>query len=47
MKTYELVWSPTSQVIARVQAKTPQAAIKKTPAPHSKYKGEVYAREVA
>lgn len=45
MKTYQLVWSPTGQIIATVQAKTMKAAKRKAPKPYSKYKGEIYARE--
>jgi hypothetical protein len=46
MKVYELVWSPTGQVIATVTASTMKAAKRKAPAPYSRYRGEIYAREV-
>jgi len=46
MKTYRLVWSPTGQEIAVVQAKTKRAAVRKAPKPYSKYKGEIYAVEI-
>lgn len=46
MPKFKLVWSPEGRTIDTVQAKDAKAAIKKTPAPYSKYKGEVYAEEV-
>jgi hypothetical protein len=47
MKTYRLIWSPTGQCIAEnVQARTPQAAVRKAPLPYRKYLGEIYAVEV-
>jgi hypothetical protein len=46
MKTFELVWSPEGRVIATVSAKTARAAKRMTPAPWSRYPGEVYVREV-
>lgn len=45
MKTYNLYWSPTGQKIASVIASTKRAAVRKAPAPYSKYKGEIYAEE--
>lgn len=46
-KTYKLVWSPTGQKIGTVAASSMQAAIRKAPAPYSKYKGEIYAEEIS
>jgi hypothetical protein len=46
MKTYRVVWSPTGQTIATVEAKTAKAAKRKAPAPYRKYKGEIYVEEV-
>lgn len=42
-KVYTLVWGPTGQKIATVTASNMKAAIRKAPAPYSKYKGEIYA----
>lgn len=46
MNTYKLVWSPTGQTIATVQASTMKAAKSKAPLPYRKYKGEIYAELV-
>jgi hypothetical protein len=43
MKTYDLYWSPTGQLIATVAAKTMRAAIRKAPQPYRRYLGEIYA----
>jgi hypothetical protein len=45
MTAYELIWAPTGQHIATVLAKTPMAAVRKTPQPYRRYLGEIYARE--
>lgn len=42
-KVYTLVWAPTGQKIGTVTASNMKAAIRKAPAPYSKYKGEIYA----
>jgi hypothetical protein len=41
--SYRLVWSPTGQTIAIVQARNPRAAVRKAPAPYRRYLGEIYA----
>ena len=46
MKTYQLRWGPTAQVIGTVQAATPRLAIRKAPQPYRKYLGEIYAEEL-
>jgi hypothetical protein len=46
MQTFELYWSPTGAKIATVQARTPRAAVRKAPAPHRRYLGEIYAELV-
>lgn len=46
MKTWRLVWSPEGREIARVQALTARAAIRKAPKPYRKYLGEIYAEEI-
>ncbi len=46
MKTWNLFWSPTGQLIEKVQARTMRAAIRKVSYPYRKYRGEVYAVEV-
>ena len=46
MKSYRLLWSPTAQVIATVQATTKRAAIRKAPKPYRRYLGEIYAEEM-
>ena len=43
MKTWKLVWSPTGQQIAIVQAKTMKAAKRKAPKPYKRFLGEIYA----
>lgn len=45
-RKYDLYWGPTGSRIATVEATSAKAAIKKTPRPYSKYKGEVYAEHV-
>ena len=40
---YDLYWSPTAEHIAVVRASTYRRAIRRTPKPYSKFKGEVYA----
>ena len=45
MKTWNLYWSPTGQLIATVQAKNLAAAIRKAPFPYRKYLGEIYATQ--
>lgn len=40
---WRLVWSPTGQEIARVEARTRRAAIRKAPAPFRRYLGEIWA----
>jgi hypothetical protein len=44
-KTWKLFWAPEGRCIAEVVAKDAHAAVKKTPAQYSKYRGEVYAEE--
>jgi hypothetical protein len=45
MTAYELIiWAPTGQRIATVLARTPMAAVRKTPKPYQ-HLGEIYARE--
>jgi hypothetical protein len=46
MKTFDLYWAPEGNRIARVKAKTMQAAIRKAPKPYCRYLGEIYAVEV-
>ena len=46
MNTYRLIWGPTGQTIATVQARTPRAAVRKAPAPYRKYLGEIRAELV-
>lgn len=46
MKTFNLFWSPTGQLLATVQARTMRAAIRKAPMPYRKYLGGIYAVEV-
>ena len=41
---YDLVWSPTGQIIGSVIATTPRAAIQLAPPPYRKYLGELYAQ---
>lgn len=41
---WDLYWSPEGRKIATVSADTAADAVKLTPKPHSKYKGEVYAQ---
>ena len=45
-KSYRLLWSPTAQVIATVQATTKRAAIRKAPQPYRRYLGEIYAEKM-
>lgn len=45
MKTWTLYWAPEGKVIAVVQAKTAQAAVRKAPLPYRKFLGEIYAVE--
>lgn len=45
MKTYKLVWSPSGQAIATVQARTLREARRKAPMPWRKYLGEIYAEQ--
>lgn len=47
MNGYRLIWSPTGQCIATVQAKNARAAIRKAPAPYRKYLGEIRAEHDA
>lgn len=42
-ETYYLYWSPEGGCIAKVQAKSKRAAIRKAPMPYRKYLGEIYA----
>jgi hypothetical protein len=42
---WDIVWSPEGRTIAQVWATTARAAKAQTPAPYSRYKGEVYVRE--
>lgn len=44
LETYYLYWAPEGRCIAKVRAASREAAIRKTPKPYSKYKGEVYAQ---
>lgn len=46
-KAFELYWAPQGSCIATVYASSARAAIRKAPAPWSKYLGEIYAIEVA
>lgn len=46
LKQYRLVWSPTGKTIATVKACTSKRAVKRTPKPYHRYRGEVYAVEV-
>jgi hypothetical protein len=46
-KSWMLVWSPEGRPIAIVRASTMRLAIRLTPKPYARYKGEVYAVEVA
>lgn len=43
---YRLVWSPEGREIARVEATSALAAIRKAPKPYRKYLGEIYAELV-
>lgn len=43
MTTFKLVWGPTGEHIATVQARTARAAIRKAPPPWRLYLGEIYA----
>jgi len=40
-----LIWAPTAQHIATVYSHTARGAVRKAPAPWSKYRGEIYAKE--
>lgn len=40
---FQLYWLPEGRVIATVEAEDYHAAVRKTPTPYRKYKGEVYA----
>jgi hypothetical protein len=46
MNSYKLIWSPTGQVIAIVQARNFKAAKRKAPLPYRKYLGEIYAIKI-
>jgi len=46
MIQWDLVWSPEGRIIARVEAVSAKAAVRKTPLPFRRFKGEVYARRV-
>lgn len=46
MRKYRLVWSPEGREIARVEAISKRAAIRKAPQPYRCYLGEIYAEEV-
>lgn len=43
LQAWDLFWSPTGQKIATVFASSAKNAIRQTPKPYSKYKGEIYA----
>jgi hypothetical protein len=43
---FRLVWSPSGSPIGEVWASDERAAVKKTPRPWSKFKGEVYAERI-
>ena len=43
IETFDLFWSPEGKKIATVEAESEKEAIRKTPKPYNKYKGEVYA----
>jgi len=45
-KRFDLFWSPEGRKIATVEAETARAAVRKAPAPYSKYLGEIFAEEV-
>jgi hypothetical protein len=47
MKFWNLFWSPTGQCISTVKAATAQDAVKLAPYPYIKYRGEIYATELA
>lgn len=42
---WDLFWSPSGKRLTSVRARTEQEAIRKTPAPWSRYRGEVYAQQ--
>ena len=42
MRLYALIWSPEGREIARVEAVSARAAIRKAPKPYRKYLGELY-----
>lgn len=46
MKTFRLIWGPTAQEIAVVQARDPRSAIRKAPHPWRKFLGEIRAEEI-
>lgn len=46
-KNWDLYWSPSGKKIATVTAANYAAAVRKAPKPYSKYKGEIYAVQVA
>ena len=45
LKVWRLYWAPEARQIAVVRASTAAIAIKRTPKPWSKYRGEVYVEE--
>jgi hypothetical protein len=46
LRTFELMWAPSGQLIAVVKATSPRQAIAKAPMPYRRYRGEIYATEV-
>lgn len=46
MKTWRLIWGPTAQEIAVVEARTARAAIRKAPLPWRRFLGEIRAEPV-
>jgi hypothetical protein len=42
-QSYKLIWSPTGQQIAIVEARSPRHAVRLAPKPYRKYLGEIYA----
>jgi hypothetical protein len=46
MKTWNLIWAPTAQTIATVEARTARAAVRKAPLPWRRFLGEIRAEVV-
>lgn len=42
---WDLFWSPSGQRIASVRARSARLAVRRTPAPWVRYRGEVYAQQ--